>query len=209
MIQCFYTKHTRYLCLYFQLFIDHQNIALRVFVLLEELTFSSVAEIVFYVKQHTSLIVSRMRPLVGPVHSQGFIITCHMCTCNFCTCKNPFWVIECLDNQDSYNWGCTVFYFIIKTISHELSNHLLSKHFAIDQSCWDHEVLTCQNCRRSLRHWMLLKHLNRLSQSGTPILRWVNWPVFSSQSWILFIRDFFAMNERTLFWPLLKRPEKM
>ena len=199
----------RYLCLYFQLFIDHQNIALRAFVLLEELIFSSVAEIVL---RKTAYFFDCFKEWdhLWVQCIQGFKTTCRpMCTCSFCACKNPFWMIECLDNQDSYNWGCTVFCFIIKTISHELSNHLLSKHFAIDQSCWDRGVLTCQNCRRSSRHWMLLKHLNRLSQYGTPILRWVNWPVFNSQSWILFIRDFFAMNERILFWPLLKRPEKM
>ena len=53
------------------LFIDHQNNTPKTFAFLEELTFCTIAEINFYVKQHSLWYVSRMRPLVDPMYKWG------------------------------------------------------------------------------------------------------------------------------------------
>ena len=53
------------------LFIDHQNNTPKTFAFLEELTFCTIAEINFYVKQYTTWTVSRMRPLMDLIYKQG------------------------------------------------------------------------------------------------------------------------------------------
>ena len=53
---------------YLKSLISHHYKTLKTSALLEELTFSTIAEVTFHVKHYTPLTVSRTQPLVGPMH---------------------------------------------------------------------------------------------------------------------------------------------
>ena len=92
----------------FPTLISSQSNMVKTFVLLEELAFSTKAEINLYLKQQTSLTIARTQPLhVQYIYKDPnkFDIT-H--TCNFYICKNSFWIIESLDNWGSDNRGSII-----------------------------------------------------------------------------------------------------
>ena len=79
------SEQIKYLCPANPLFINHQNHTLKDFASLEEMTFFIVAEINCYIEHHTSLTISRMRSLAGPVYTCGFKTSCFDITHTYAT----------------------------------------------------------------------------------------------------------------------------